>query len=98
MTTIDKDKLRELALDPRNGVKEICAGLGMADPTFYQHLDRDPELKKTYQEARDQMRANRDTAKGSKPRAIKASTRQTGKPFNPPPQWECQGRHRSRAA
>ena len=41
---IDKDTLRELASNPENGIKEICEELGMSDPTFYQHLARDPEL------------------------------------------------------
>ncbi|HKO43376.1 MAG TPA: hypothetical protein VJU84_08800 [Pyrinomonadaceae bacterium] len=61
---IDKDRLRELARNPSNGVKEIVAGLGMSDPTFYQQLDRHPELKKIYQEARDEVRAARNGGSG----------------------------------
>jgi hypothetical protein len=70
---IDQEKLKALALDPRNGVKEICAGLGISDPTFYQHLERDPEIKAIYQAARDEMRATRDAARrGSKSRSTGA--------------------------
>lgn len=72
---IDKAKLIELALDPRNGVKEICAGLGMSDPTFYQHLDRDPDLKKAYQDARDDMRAARNGGGAKRRKTVSKSPR-----------------------
>ena len=73
--TIDKDKLRELAADPKNGLKEICDGLGIADPTLYQHMGRDPELKRIYTEARASAKAARNggAVEG------KASARKPGK-------------------
>jgi hypothetical protein len=40
MAGIDKDKLRELASDPNSGVKEICAGLGIADRMLQQRIGR----------------------------------------------------------
>src|ERR1051325_2484266 len=92
MADIDKDQLKALPLDPRNGVKEISAALGMSDATFYLTLDREPELKKIYQDARDEMRANKNADAGRKPRT---STTKTGKrktasaakpkPLPPPP-------------
>lgn len=81
---IDADRLRELASDPNNGIKEICEGLGMSDPTFYQQLNRHPELKQIYQEARDQVRAARNEgttsrrATGRKPKG-KTSKRKSAK-------------------
>jgi hypothetical protein len=49
---IDKDKLKALAEDPNNDLKAICAGLGISDPTLYQHMGRDPELKEMFKAAR----------------------------------------------
>jgi len=66
---IDAEQLRTLASDPKNGIKEICAGLGMSDPTFYQQLNRHPDLKQIYQEARDQVRAARNGGEGTSQRA-----------------------------
>lgn len=103
MAEIDRDKLKALALDSRNGVKEISAALGMSDATFYLTLDREPELKKVYQDARDEMRANRNPP-GKKQRAtgaMKTSAKRVGgkqKSIAPPPQRQCHRRRESRAA
>lgn len=79
--TIDKELLRELASDPNNGVKEIVAGLGMSDPTFYQHLSHDPDLKQIYDDARAAARE----AKGQQPKSAKAKGRKKRATSNTPP-------------
>lgn len=56
---IDKEKLRELASNPANKVKDICEGLGISDPTLYQTMGRDPELKQIFQTARAEAKAAR---------------------------------------
>lgn len=60
--TIDPDRLRALASDPANKVKDICAGLGIADPTMYQQFAKHPELKQIFTEARAAAKAARNGA------------------------------------
>lgn len=50
---MDKEKLKELAGDPKVSATEIYAAFGYKnDVTFYYHLKQDPELKRIYTEGR----------------------------------------------
>jgi len=100
---IDKERLRELASDPANKIKDICNGLGIADPTLYQAMGRDPELKRIFQEARAAAKAARKSrrwrAKSFSSQTRKEVVEEVFQTRCPPPQRSCQNRrHQRRSA
>jgi hypothetical protein len=108
---IDKDKLRELAADPKNKVPDIWAGLGFNnDAAFYYHLNKDAEAKRIFKEGRKAVITARSggdagalpdgraSARRPKRRAGKKSKKKAAKRAAPPPQRSCQSRSQRRTA
>jgi hypothetical protein len=91
--TIDPERLRTLAENPANGVKEICAGLGIAGPTLYQQMGRDPSLKQIFTEARALAKAARNNGHAPARQSAKKKSR---KAVAPPPQGACRETDRLR--
>jgi transposase-like protein len=55
---VDPARLEELAASGAN-IKTICAEFGISDPTLYQRLKKEPELKGAYERGRARAKASK---------------------------------------
>jgi hypothetical protein len=77
-TTIDKERLKELASDPEQTSESIRAALGVSD--LYYEFKKDPALKTIFEEARTAARAA-----GGRLRGRKQTTKASAKKRSTPP-------------
>lgn len=84
MATIDRERLKELASDPKQTSESICAGLGLANSqALYYEMQKDPTLRTLFDECRVAARAARGAAPGSRKQSKTAGKKRA--PISTPP-------------
>jgi hypothetical protein len=100
MATIVREKLKELASDPRLTGKAILEQLGFKNYAAFDYaLDKDPEARRIFNDGRAEAKTAKATESTSAQSAVtRTGTKKRGKgkrsTSKTPPQRECQRRHR----